>query len=331
MDDPRMKYVPAARGGALPVDGRRPDPRARGRDDRGDRAPHRGAARVHRGHAEAARAHRLAGQRRDRERAAVRPAAPARRRAHAALGARAGGRRRRPTRPTRRRSSSRGTRRLLGAEICQLYRARLGDGAALARSLATRPTESPRRRRCRRPACCSPRSTAAASGRRRAPCGRSSTSADLLVTPLTAGGERVGLLCAGARRRARRSPTRTPRSRARSRTSPRSRSSASELIEGLTNANIVKDLFEALAAGATTFAAAKAAEVRCDLSEPYLMVCAEPAAGASRARVSGARRPRCWVASCRALAPHSRDRGRSGPGAGGARAAARGARSGSRS
>ncbi|MGZ4262321.1 MAG: PucR family transcriptional regulator, partial [Solirubrobacteraceae bacterium] len=45
-----------------------------------------------------------------------------------------------------------------------------------------------------------------------------------------------------------------------------------------TNANIVKDLFEALAAGATTFAAAKAAEVRCDLGGPYLMVYAEPAA-----------------------------------------------------
>ncbi len=52
-----------------------------------------------------------------------------------------------------------------------------------------------------------------------------------------------------------------------------------ELIEGLTNANIVKDLFEALAAGATTFAATKAGEVRCDLSRPYLMLCAEPAAG----------------------------------------------------
>ena len=31
-----------------------------------------------------------------------------------------------------------------------------------------------------------------------------------------------------------------------------------ELIEGLTKTNIVKDLFEALAAGATAFAAAKA-------------------------------------------------------------------------
>jgi hypothetical protein len=56
-----------------------------------------------------------------------------------------------------------------------------------------------------------------------------------------------------------------------------------ELIEGLTKANIVKDLFEALAAGASAFAAAKAAEVRCDLTEPYVMVCAEPAGRRERA------------------------------------------------
>ena len=52
-----------------------------------------------------------------------------------------------------------------------------------------------------------------------------------------------------------------------------------ELIEGLTKTNIVKDLFEALAAGAGDFAAVKAAEIRCDLSRPYLLVCAEPAGG----------------------------------------------------
>ena len=38
-------------------------------------------------------------------------------------------------------------------------------------------------------------------------------------------------------------------------------------------------MFEALAAGADSFAAAKAAEVRCDLTKPYLMLCAEPPAG----------------------------------------------------
>jgi GAF domain-containing protein len=50
-----------------------------------------------------------------------------------------------------------------------------------------------------------------------------------------------------------------------------------ELIESLTNENIIKDLFEALAAGATAFAAAKATEVRCDLTSSYALLCAEPA------------------------------------------------------
>ena len=58
-----------------------------------------------------------------------------------------------------------------------------------------------------------------------------------------------------------------------------------ELIEGLTKANTIKDLFEALAAGATTFAAAKAAEVRCDLNAPYLMLSAQPAG--ARAQSTG--------------------------------------------
>ena len=88
-----------------------------------------------------------------------------------------------------------------------------------------------------------------------------------------------------------------------------------ELIEGLTNANIVKDLFEALAAGATGFAATKAAEVRCDLSAPYLMVCAEPAAG--REPGSGEWREAAEVVGrgLAELAPRAGDRGRPGSGA----------------
>jgi hypothetical protein len=49
------------------------------------------------------------------------------------------------------------------------------------------------------------------------------------------------------------------------------------LIEHLTAEHIIKDLFEALAAGDTDFAASKAAEVHCDLAGPFLMLCAEPA------------------------------------------------------
>ena len=127
---------------------------------------------------------------------------------------------------------------------------------------------------------------------------------DLLVIPLLSGGEGVGLLCVGA---------------------PVGRSFSDEdgelvravahlvavaikrveLIEGLTNANIVNDLFEALAAGATAFAAAKAAEVRCDLTTPYLMLCAEPASG--REQASGEWRAAAEVLGrgLAELAPHS--------------------------
>ena len=92
-----------------------------------------------------------------------------------------------------------------------------------------------------------------------------------------------------------------------------------ELIEGLTNANIVKDLFEALAAGATTFAAAKAAEVRCDLTTPVpdaVRRAGRPAT--SRPRASGA--PTAEVLGrdlARARAPRG-DRGGAGPGPRGA-------------
>ncbi len=98
------------------------------------------------------------------------------------------------------------------------------------------------------------------------------------MTPLISGGERLGLLCAGAPPRRPFAGEDTEMARAIAHLAAIAIKRA-ELIEGLTNANIVKDLFEALAAGATAFAATKAAEVQCDLSKPYLMLCAEPAAG----------------------------------------------------
>ena len=54
-----------------------------------------------------------------------------------------------------------------------------------------------------------------------------------------------------------------------------------ELIERLTAENIVKDMFDALAAGSADAAEAKAGEARCDLSRPHLFLHVEraPAAG----------------------------------------------------
>jgi hypothetical protein len=99
---------------------------------------------------------------------------------------------------------------------------------------------------------------------------------DLLVTPLSAGGERLGLLCAAARSDQGFDDEDVEIARAVAHLAAVAIKRA-ELIEGLTNASIIKDLFEALAAGATAFAAAKAAEVRCELTAPYLLVWARPA------------------------------------------------------
>jgi GAF domain-containing protein len=107
---------------------------------------------------------------------------------------------------------------------------------------------------------------------------------DLLVTPLSAGGERVGLVCAGGR------PGRTfgdediEIARAIAHLVAVAIKRA-ELIEALTNANAVNDLFEALAAGATAFATAKAEQLSCDLRSPYVLLHAVPARGRESASV----------------------------------------------
>lgn len=178
-----------------------------------------------------------------------------------------------------------GMAQLLGADVCQLLR--LGpDGETLALLASVPETLAP-------PATLSASELTLTALEDRGTRGRrptapalwpSLTVSDLLVTPVAAG-ERVGLMCAActtggggfggedveiARAIADLAAVAIKRA---------------ELIEGLTKANTIKDLFEALAAGATTFAAAKAAEVRCDLTAPYLMVCAEPAGALDQSSV----------------------------------------------
>ncbi len=177
---------------------------------------------------------------------------------------------------------ARGTRRLLEAELCQVYRLDPGDsGLQLLRS-DPEAVSSP------------PELSAAGvlidalDGRGSGPAARALWPGldvgDLLLTPLTAGGERLGLLCAGTPPGRKFSGEDTDLARAIAQIAAVAIKRA-ELIESLTNANTVKDLFEALAAGATAFAVAKAAEVRCDLTSPFLMVCAEPAGGLDSASV----------------------------------------------
>jgi hypothetical protein len=169
-----------------------------------------------------------------------------------------------------------GARRLLGAAVCQLYRLDR-DGSELA-LLSSSPDGTPE------PEALSTTKLllAALEGGASRPAARALWPdldvSDLLVTPLISGGERLGLLCAGAPPRRPFTGEDTEMARAIAHLAAIAIKRA-ELIEGLTNANIVKDLFEALGAGATAFAATKAAEVRCDLTKPYLMLCAEPAAG----------------------------------------------------
>src|SRR6478735_3293738 len=161
---------------------------------------------------------------------------------------------------------TRGMRRLLGAEICQLYRLDR-EGAALG-LLSSSPAAAA-------PEALSATALLLAAFDDGAPRPRARSLwpgldvSDLLVTPLISGGERLGLLCAGAPPRRPFTGEDTEMARAVAHLAAIAIKRA-ELIEGLTNANIVKDLFDALGTGDTAFAAAKAAEVRCDLGGPYL-------------------------------------------------------------
>lgn len=102
--------------------------------------------------------------------------------------------------------------------------------------------------------------------------------ADFLVVPLTAGEERVGLLCVGSHADRRFTDEDGEIARAIAHVAAVALKRL-ELIEHLTNANIVRDMFEALAAGAAGFAAGKAAQVYVDLTQPYVIAYAAPISG----------------------------------------------------
>ncbi|MFZ0088679.1 MAG: GAF domain-containing protein, partial [Solirubrobacteraceae bacterium] len=169
----------------------------------------------------------------------------------------------------------RGTAALLHADVCQLLR--LDSDGERVTLLASFPEAVP-----------APAMTSAAEVMlvgfeqrpRRPPAARAlwptETLGDVLVTPLAVGGERVGVLCAASRQMRAFGEEDAEIARAVAHLAAVALRRA-ELIEGLTKANTIKDMFEALAAGATAFAAAKAAEVRCELTVPYLILRAEPA------------------------------------------------------
>jgi GAF domain-containing protein len=152
---------------------------------------------------------------------------------------------------------TRGARQLLGAEACQIWRI---DPDADELNLVGSDPPDPGTRPAR-----AAQLMALMRG------GRSGAVDDeLLVAPLAAGDEQLGLLCCIAHERAFDEEDAELLRAVAHQTAVGLKKA--ELIERLTAENIVKDMFEALAAGSVEAAEAKASEARCDLSRPHVFL-----------------------------------------------------------
>jgi GAF domain-containing protein len=152
---------------------------------------------------------------------------------------------------------TRGARQLLGAESCQIWRI---DPEADELDLAgADPPEG-----AARPARAGQLMALMRGGRTGA------VEDDLLIAPLAAGDEQLGLLCCMAHERAFDEEDAELLRAVAHQTAVGLKKA--ELIERLTAENIVKDMFEALAAGSVDAAEAKASEARCDLSRPHVFI-----------------------------------------------------------
>jgi GAF domain-containing protein len=177
------------------------------------------------------------------------------------------------------RTVARGARSLLSARVCQLLRVDERGGLEL---IASAPEDAAA------PPALSASTLLLAAVLERGEQPRAAALwpeldvSDLLLVPLSAGGERVGLLCAGGPPGRAFAAEEAELARAIAHLAAIAIKRA-ELIERLTSANTLKDMFEALAAGATAFAAEKAAALRLDLGAPYAIVCVEPPAGGAPA------------------------------------------------
>jgi sugar diacid utilization regulator len=100
----------------------------------------------------------------------------------------------------------------------------------------------------------------------------------LLVAPLVAGDEQLGIICCLAYDRQFADEDAELLGAVANQTAVGLKKT--ELIERLTAENLVKDMFDALAAGSVEAAEAKAGEAGCDLSQPHLFVHVERAAQA---------------------------------------------------
>jgi GAF domain-containing protein len=170
---------------------------------------------------------------------------------------------------------TRGARQLLGADACQVWRLD-ADADELALAGADPPDA---------------RDSTAGSGRaallldlirreqgaRRASRVVAPGDDGLLVAPLVAGDEQLGILSCTVRGRSFGAEDAELLLAVANQTAVGLKKA--ELIERLTAENIVKDMFEALAAGAIQTGEAKAADARCDLNRPHVFIHAQRAAG----------------------------------------------------
>jgi GAF domain-containing protein len=101
----------------------------------------------------------------------------------------------------------------------------------------------------------------------------------LLVAPLVAGDEQLGILCCIAQGRAFGGDDAELLRAVANQTAVGLKKA--ELIERLTAENIVTHMFDALAAGSVQTAESKAADARCDLNRPHVFIHAERAPGSS--------------------------------------------------
>jgi GAF domain-containing protein len=166
---------------------------------------------------------------------------------------------------------TRGARQLLGADACQIWR--LDPDADELVLVASAPPESDAR----------PGRAALLLDlmRRQSRSARVVDDDGLLVAPLTAGHEQLGILSCVVRGRRFGDEDAELLMAVANQTAVGLKKA--ELIERLTAENIVKDMFEALAAGSIETAEAKAAAARCDLTRPHVFVHAQRA----RARRDG--------------------------------------------
>jgi GAF domain-containing protein len=162
---------------------------------------------------------------------------------------------------------TRGARELLGADTCQIWRLDPeADELVLAAADPPEPDGN------------TPRPGRAALLLDMVRRGDASSSADgerLLAAPLTAGDEQLGLLCCGLGGRSFGDEDAGLLRAVANQTAVGLKKA--ELIERLTAENIVKDMFEALAAGSVQTAELKAGEARCDLSRRHVFLHVERA------------------------------------------------------